>query len=103
MVSISPRMNADHMRIRKLENEKFQMFCRLDPPKSACIRGYLRALIRSLLGAALLALSFHTAGAQSSIRDYRRAHERQILAEFTQLVAIPNVASDAPNIRRNAE
>src|SRR5260370_18796078 len=41
--------------------------------------------------------------AQNSTRDYRRAHERQILAEFTQLLAIPNVASDRQNIRRNAE
>ena len=40
---------------------------------------------------------------QSSIRDYRRAHERQIIDEFTRLLAIPNVASDAPNIRRNAQ
>ncbi len=86
-----------------MENEKFQMFCRFDPRKSACISGYFRALIRSLLVAAVLAPSFHTAVAQSSIRDYRRAHERQILAEFTQLVAIPNVASDKENIRRNAE
>ena len=43
------------------------------------------------------------AAAQSPVRDYRRAHERQILAEFTQLLAIPNVASDASNIRRNAD
>src|SRR5262245_12711377 len=41
--------------------------------------------------------------AQSTVRDYRRAHERQILDEFTRLLAIPNVASDAPNIRRNAQ
>ena len=40
---------------------------------------------------------------QSSIRDYRHAHERQIIDEFTRLLAIPNVASDAPNIRRNAQ
>ena len=31
-----------------------------------------------------------------------RSDERQILAEFTQLLAIPNVASDRENIRRNA-
>jgi acetylornithine deacetylase/succinyl-diaminopimelate desuccinylase-like protein len=36
-------------------------------------------------------------------RDYRRAHERQILAEFTQLLSLPNIASDRENIRRNAE
>ena len=35
--------------------------------------------------------------------EYRRAHERQIIDEFTRLLAIPNVAADLPNIRRNAE
>ena len=40
---------------------------------------------------------------QTPIRDYRRAHERQILTEFTQLLSIPNIASDRENIRRNAE
>src|SRR2546429_4425520 len=40
---------------------------------------------------------------QNSTRDYRRAHERQILDEFTRLLAIPNVASDRENIRRNAQ
>src|SRR5882762_725433 len=40
---------------------------------------------------------------QSSVRDYRRAHERQILAEFMRLLAIPNIASDGDNIRRNAQ
>src|SRR5437588_6250489 len=40
---------------------------------------------------------------QSPIRDYRRAHERTIIDEFTRLLAIPNIASDAPNIRRNAQ
>src|SRR5207237_5601421 len=41
--------------------------------------------------------------AQSSTADYRRAHERQILGEFTRFLAIPNVASDRENIRRNAQ
>ncbi|MDQ3474413.1 MAG: M20/M25/M40 family metallo-hydrolase, partial [Acidobacteriota bacterium] len=35
--------------------------------------------------------------------SYRRGHERQIIAEFARLLEIPNVASDLPNIRRNAE
>jgi acetylornithine deacetylase/succinyl-diaminopimelate desuccinylase-like protein len=48
---------------------------------------------------AFLTISF----AQSPIREYRHAHERQILDEFTRLLTIPNVASDAPNIRRNAQ
>jgi len=62
--------------------------------KSAFICGYFCALIALLSVAAI---------AQSPVRDYRRAHERQILAEFTRLLAIPNIASDRENIRRNAE
>ena len=37
-----------------------------------------------------------------SVREYRRTHEHQILGEFLELLAIPNVASDRENIRRNA-
>ena len=36
-------------------------------------------------------------------RNWRASHEREILAEFAELVAIPNLANDAPNIQRNAE
>lgn len=36
------------------------------------------------------------------VRDYRRAHEHEILSEFVRLLAIPNVQSDHDNIRRNA-
>src|SRR4030095_13132644 len=41
--------------------------------------------------------------AQSAVRDYRRAHERPIIDEFTRLLAIPNVASDRENLRRTAQ
>src|SRR5437667_1980230 len=53
----------------------------------------------------VVAILVATAGVASGqiIRDYRRAHERQILDEFTRLLAIPNVASDHENIRKNAE
>lgn len=62
----------------------------------------MRILTRWL--AILTVLSgFTLASAQSPVRDYRRAHERQIIDEFTRLLAIPNVASDHQNIRRNAE
>jgi acetylornithine deacetylase/succinyl-diaminopimelate desuccinylase-like protein len=33
---------------------------------------------------------------------WRATHEREILEEFSALLAIPNLASDAPNIQRNA-
>jgi acetylornithine deacetylase/succinyl-diaminopimelate desuccinylase-like protein len=52
---------------------------------------------------AIVAISVTSASAQSPVRDYRRAHERQILDEFVRLLAIPNVASDSQNIRRNAQ
>jgi acetylornithine deacetylase/succinyl-diaminopimelate desuccinylase-like protein len=38
----------------------------------------------------------------SRVREYRQAHEAEIIREFVDLLSIPNVASDAPNIRRNA-
>ena len=53
--------------------------------------------------ALVLIASFTLSFAQSPIGDYRRAHERQILDEFTRLLAIPNVAADRDNIRRNAQ
>jgi acetylornithine deacetylase/succinyl-diaminopimelate desuccinylase-like protein len=47
-----------------------------------------------------LIIRAQTAG--SSIRQYRQKHEVEIINEFVELLAIPNVASDTPNIRRNA-
>jgi acetylornithine deacetylase/succinyl-diaminopimelate desuccinylase-like protein len=41
--------------------------------------------------------------AVTAARTHRQAHEHEIINEFTRLLAIPNVASDLPNIRRNAE
>ena len=40
---------------------------------------------------------------QDKIREYRRANEHKILREFVALLALPNVAADTPNIRKNAE
>jgi len=40
---------------------------------------------------------------QAGIRAYREANETKIINEFVELLSIPNVASDQPNIRRNAE
>lgn len=60
--------------------------------------------IRLMLGYLIVVLAMvSVTGAQSSVREYRRAHERQIIDEFTRLLAIPNIASDTPNIRRNAQ
>jgi acetylornithine deacetylase/succinyl-diaminopimelate desuccinylase-like protein len=39
---------------------------------------------------------------RTAAHSYRTAHEAEILREFTDLLAIPNLASDNTNIRRNA-
>lgn len=41
--------------------------------------------------------------ASDAARMWRDAHEQAILSEFTSLLSIPNIASDTPNIGRNAE
>ncbi|MFZ0702712.1 MAG: M20/M25/M40 family metallo-hydrolase [Candidatus Acidiferrales bacterium] len=38
----------------------------------------------------------------AAVRAYRVAHEPQIISEFVDLLSIPDVASDAANIQRNA-
>jgi acetylornithine deacetylase/succinyl-diaminopimelate desuccinylase-like protein len=37
------------------------------------------------------------------VRNYRLAHEKEILGEFARLLSIPNLASDTPNIERNVQ
>src|SRR5206468_12409634 len=74
-----------------------------DSYRSKQRRSFLSVPIRVHLWLCLMVACCTSSLAQSSVRDYRRAHERQILDEFTRLLAIPNIASDAPNIRRNAQ
>ncbi len=40
---------------------------------------------------------------RTRVRAYRAAHEAAILEEFVDLLSVPNVASDTPNIEKNAE
>lgn len=40
---------------------------------------------------------------RAEVRGWRQGHERQVLREYVELLSIPNLASDAPNIRRNAD
>ena len=41
--------------------------------------------------------------APQAAREWTAAHRQQIQDQFTNLLAIPNIASDTANIRRNAE
>jgi acetylornithine deacetylase/succinyl-diaminopimelate desuccinylase-like protein len=43
------------------------------------------------------------AAARAAARSYREANEPAILTEFAELLALPNLASDSANIRRNAD
>ena len=67
-----------------------------------------RVLI-AVLAVATMTLATPPAGADGArevaerVADWRGAHERPILAELTELLAIPNVAADRANIRRNAD
>jgi acetylornithine deacetylase/succinyl-diaminopimelate desuccinylase-like protein len=70
---------------------------------ASCVPMLPRNLWARSFALVIIAISALVANGQPPVRDYRRAHERQILDEFTRLLAIPNVASDRQNIRRNAE
>ena len=59
-----------------------------------------RALIA---GAALLVFVAAADDATMRVRAWRTQHETQILHELFDLLAIPNVATDAADIRRNAD
>src|ERR1044072_918848 len=58
--------------------------------------------MRSLLLVLFLAGAVLGQSTPEKVREYRKAHEHEILKEFTALLSIPNVASDTQNIRRNA-
>ena len=73
-----------------------------------------RRLTKPLLAACLAALALLPLEARllaaadrkatpAAVREWVRAHEIAILREFADLLAIPNLARDGPNIRRNAE
>jgi len=61
----------------------------------------------AVLGACLMgareAGNSSAAAVAVTVRAWRAAHEVSILSELAQLLAIPNVASDRENIRRNAD
>jgi acetylornithine deacetylase/succinyl-diaminopimelate desuccinylase-like protein len=61
----------------------------------------LPGLLALLAGIAPSA-QFLAAAPPQTVRQYRESHEHEIIGELNSLLAIPNVASDTPNIRRNA-
>ena len=50
-----------------------------------------------------LVLALASAQDRADIERFTASHKQQILSEFVELLSIPNVATDRPDIRRNAE
>jgi acetylornithine deacetylase/succinyl-diaminopimelate desuccinylase-like protein len=61
-----------------------------------------------LAGAAALAFALCDAGAagaaspKAAVRAWRMAHEKTIISEFSTLLALPNVATNVPDVEKNA-
>ena len=66
-------------------------------------------LRRATLASLALTATLHAQGAtigadaRAKARDYRQQNEAEILNEFSDLLALPNLASDSVGIRRNAD
>jgi acetylornithine deacetylase/succinyl-diaminopimelate desuccinylase-like protein len=73
------------------------------------LRVHLIALVIVSLNAAVSGAQNPAAAARitpeqivQQVRDYRRSNEDRIVRELAEFLAIPNVASDTPNIQKNA-
>lgn len=58
--------------------------------------------ILTIIAAGSLATSAQSS-IDTSVRTFRVQNEQRLLSDFTSLLSIPNVASDTPNIQRNAD
>jgi acetylornithine deacetylase/succinyl-diaminopimelate desuccinylase-like protein len=63
----------------------------------------LAATVALVAAIAAVPASAQDNAAARATRDWRKAHESQILAEYRDFLAIPNIYRDTANIRRNAE
>ncbi len=55
------------------------------------------------LAAGLAAQENSAQSVRKVVREYRQQHEVEIVRSYAQLLSLPNVASDSPNIKRNAD
>src|SRR3954471_12016534 len=62
----------------------------------------MRLVTSVLLGLALTMAQAPPDSLQQQVREDVAAHQKAIVDELLELLAIPNVAADKPNIRRNA-
>jgi acetylornithine deacetylase/succinyl-diaminopimelate desuccinylase-like protein len=62
----------------------------------------MRIVLYALFFVSMQALASPAEKAVDAARRHHRANEQKIIAELIEFVAIPNVASDTPNIEKNA-
>jgi acetylornithine deacetylase/succinyl-diaminopimelate desuccinylase-like protein len=62
----------------------------------------MKTILLFLLGIQTLPLA-QASSISTDIQGWRAKHEREIIEEFAELLAIPNLASDAQNIQRNTD
>ena len=60
-------------------------------------------MMRKILAAALALVTSLPVGAQSPVATWTTQHQREIVDEFSTLLAIPNVARNDADMRRNAD
>ena len=63
----------------------------------------MRQTIACLFAGLLVVAAARSGSAQVDIRSWVTAHQGQIVRELIELLEIPNIAADRPNIRRNAD
>ena len=60
-------------------------------------------LITTFLAAGVHLIAAQSTNVQGQVRAYRVAHEKEIIREFSGFLSLPNRASDAQDLQRNAE
>lgn len=68
-----------------------------------CLRLHARFALLLAFCLPLAAQITPPSAVRAKVREYRQQHEAEIIRNFADLLAIPNVATDAANIGRNAE
>lgn len=93
---LSSKQGMRHIRLELI-------FAAVTPTASMRMKTLFALALTSVLAARSVAGQPTGARARESARAYRSHNEAAILREFATLLAVPNLASDSTNIRRNAD
>jgi acetylornithine deacetylase/succinyl-diaminopimelate desuccinylase-like protein len=79
------------------------MLSPLTPKAKSLIFDILRGVKTRAVFLLFLASSFAFGQNSDPVHEYVAGHQREIVRQFSELLAMPNIASDTANIRKNAE